>query len=112
MEDYGRPMPREVFADAKIRYHAEFEVATRQVSIRNTGTETLWISWDHRTWFEISAGTSLDDRVMVEGFWYCTQIGETTFCVNGLQFHLEDRKRIHPTDEQKEEIFIEWDGEV
>lgn len=106
MEDYGRPMPKEVLATPKIRYHGAFEVSSRQVSIRNTGTETLWISWDRSTWFEISAGTSLDDRVNVPGFWYCTQLGETTFCVNGLQMHLEMQKIPNPTEDEREEIYI------
>lgn len=85
--DSGRPMPDERVASAKIRY-IKFSTATRQVSLRNTGVNTLWVSFDRRKWHDVACGTSWDDRANVPGFWYCTQTGETSFVVVGLQLHL------------------------
>ena len=51
----------DLVARAAIAHHA-FAVPTRQVSIRNTGTNTLFVSFDHSNWFDIAAGTSFDDR--------------------------------------------------
>ncbi len=62
----------------------EFPAITRQVSLRNTGTNTLWLSLDNRKWFDVACGTSWDDRVSVREFWYCTQVGKTRFAVIGL----------------------------
>lgn len=85
--DSGRPMPGEVLVDSKIRYH-KFETATRQISLRNTGVNTLWISFDKVKWHDIACGTSWDDRVNAAGFWCCTQAGQTAFVVIGIQLNL------------------------
>lgn len=82
-------MPDERIARPAIRY-IKFATATRQVSIRNTGVNTLWISFNRRKWHDVACGTSWDDRVNVKGFWYCTQTGETSFVVIGLQLHLQE----------------------
>src|SRR3990172_11194511 len=97
--DAGQVMPAERVARAVIRYH-KFPTATRQVSIRNTGTNTLWISFDRQAWFDIAAGTSFDDRISAAGFWFCTQLGQTLFVVNGLSLNLLDLKTPAPTDEE------------
>lgn len=81
--DAGEPLSVVLVADAEIRQH-KFPVATRQVSLRNTGTNTLWFSLDKKSWIDVAAGTSWDDRVNVEGLWYCTQVGRTRFVVIGL----------------------------
>jgi hypothetical protein len=81
--DAGKPMPVELVAAAAIRYHA-FVTATRQISLRNTGVNTLWLSFDRKRWFDVACGTSWDDRVNAKGFWYRTQLGKTAFVVNGL----------------------------
>jgi hypothetical protein len=81
--DAGRPMPAEVVASAAIECY-KFRSTTRQVSIRNTGTNTLWISLDGENWFDIAAGTSFDDRFVIDKFWHRTQLGKTTFAVNGV----------------------------
>lgn len=76
-------MPAELVAGSKARYHS-FATATRQISLRNTGVNTLWVSFDNEHWFDVACGTSWDDRVNVPGFWYCTQVGRTSLVVNGL----------------------------
>lgn len=91
-------MPAELVASAKVRYH-KFVTATRQVSMRNTGTNTLWISFDHEVWFDVAAGTSWDDRVTIRGFWYCTQLGRASFAVNGVSLNLvKDVETPEPTE--------------
>jgi hypothetical protein len=80
-------MPGVGVAAAKVKYF-KFTTATRQISIRNVGGETLWISFDRAIWYEVSSGTSWDDRANCQGFWYCTQTGHTEFVVNGLQLNL------------------------
>ena len=97
--DAGQVMPAERVARAVIRYH-KFPTATRQVSIRNTGTNTLWVSFDRQAWFDVAAGTSFDDRVSVSGFWFCTQLGKTLFVVNGLSLNLLSLEIPSPTDEE------------
>lgn len=99
--DAGQSMPAALVARPVIRYH-RFVTTTRQVSLRNTGTNTLWVSFDHSTWFDIAAGTSFDDRVSEIGFWYCTQLGITSFVVNGLSMNLIKREVPEPTDEELE----------
>lgn len=81
--DAGQPMPADLVACSTVRYHA-FPSTTRQVSLRNTGVNTLWVSFDRVAWFDVAAGTSFDDRFIVRGFWYCTQLGTTLFVVNGV----------------------------
>jgi hypothetical protein len=81
--DAGEPMTADLFADAEVRCH-KFGAATRQVSIRNTGTNTLWFMLEDGTWIDLACGTSWDDRVNIKEFHYCTQIGRTRFVVVGL----------------------------
>jgi len=82
--DAGEPMSAVLTAAAKVRVH-EFSAMTRQVSLRNTGTNTLWISLDEGvSWWDCACGTSWDDRVRVKKIWYCTQVGTTEFVVVGL----------------------------
>jgi len=81
--DAGEPLSAVVVADAQVRCH-EFTTRTRQVSLRNTGTNTLWLSFDKKAWFDVACGTSWDDRVSVEELWYCTQVGKTRFVVIGI----------------------------
>jgi hypothetical protein len=97
--DAGRPMPADLVARPQIRYH-RFEVATRQISLRNTGTNTLWISFDHENWVDVACGTSLDDRVCVNGFWHRTQTGRTSFVVVALQLSCKDHAVPTPTEEE------------
>jgi hypothetical protein len=85
--DSGRPMPDEVEVTAKIAYH-KFDTHTRQVSIRNTGVNTLYMSFDGKHWHDVACGTSWDDRVNVQGFYHCTQTGKTYFVVVGIQLSL------------------------
>jgi hypothetical protein len=82
--DAGEPMPSTPVASAKVQEH-KFLSGTRQVSLRNTGTNTLWISFDAgESWFDVACGTSWEDRVNVRSFLYCTQLGTTRFAVVGL----------------------------
>jgi hypothetical protein len=82
--DAGEPMPAVLTADADVREHV-FPAITRQVSLRNTGTNTLWLSLDAgKTFFDLACGTSWDDRVCVKKIWYCTQLGVTRFVVIGI----------------------------
>jgi hypothetical protein len=76
--DAGEPLPDTVVADAKVRKY-KLDGRTREVSLRNTGTNTLWISFKKRKWIEIAVGTSWDGRVMVDHFRHCTQLGSTQF---------------------------------
>ena len=82
--DAGEPMSAVLLASAVIRRH-EFPALTRQVSLRNTGTNTLWLSLDEgASWFDVACGTSWEDRASVRDLLYCTQIGRTRFIVIGL----------------------------
>jgi hypothetical protein len=81
--DAGEPLSAVLVADAEVRRH-EFSSLTRQVSLRNTGTNTLWISLDNKKWFDVACGTSWDDRVAIRELWYCTQVGRTRFVLIGI----------------------------
>lgn len=81
--DAGEPMSATLVASAEVQKHA-FPAPTRQVSLRNTGKNTLWVSLDGRSWFDVACGTSWDDRASIEELWYCTQLGTTTVAVVGL----------------------------
>jgi hypothetical protein len=81
--DAGSPMSDNLVARAVVQKH-EFPAVTRQVSLRNAGKNTLWVSLNKRNWIDIAAGTSWDDRASVEALWYCTQLGTTTAVVVGL----------------------------
>jgi hypothetical protein len=82
--DAGEPMPVVLLASAAIKRH-EFPAITRQVSLRNTGTNTLWLSLDEgESWFDVACGTSWDDRVSLRTMMYCTQLGRTRFVMIGL----------------------------
>ena len=93
-------MPAELIARSAVRFH-KFQTATRQVSLRNTGTNTLWLSFDRENWFDVAAGTSWDDRLAITGFWYCTQLGSTLFVVNGLSMNQIEFTPPVPTDEEQ-----------
>ena len=74
--------PGETITAATVRVQsADF---TRQIALRNTGTNTLWLSLDNKSWFDVACGTSWDDRVSVRHLWYCTQIGKTRFPLLGV----------------------------
>lgn len=82
--DAGEPMSATLTADAEVRKH-QFPSTTRQVSLRNVGTNTLWISLDAGvSWFDVACGTSWDDRVVVKEITYCAQVGTTQFVLLGL----------------------------
>jgi hypothetical protein len=82
--DAGEPMSATLTADAEVRKY-QFPSTTRQVSLRNVGTNTLWFSLDAgATWIDLAAGTSWDDRVVIKELLYCTQLGRTRFAVIGL----------------------------
>jgi hypothetical protein len=81
--DAGAPMSENLVVSAAARIH-RFPAVTRQVSLRNTGKNTLWVSLNKRNWFDVACGTSWDDRVSVEELRYCTQLGTTTAVVVGL----------------------------
>ncbi len=81
--DTGEPMSSVLVATAAIKRH-EFLARTRQVSLRNTGTNTLWLSLDEVSWFDVACGTAWDERVSIRTLWYCTQVGKTQFAVVGL----------------------------
>ncbi len=95
-------MPGELVARPKVRYH-KFATSTRQISLRNTGVNTLWMSFDRVNWFDVACGTSWDDRVAALGFWYCTQVGVTTFVVNALALNVREQKLPEPTPEELED---------
>jgi hypothetical protein len=97
--DTGRPMQADLVARSVIKYH-RFDVATRQISLRNTGTSTLWISFDRENWVDIACGTSLDDRVCVNGLWHRTQTGRTSFVVVALQLSCKDSNVPAPTEDE------------
>ena len=82
--DAGEPMSKPIVASPAIESH-EFPALTRQVSLRNVGTNTLWISIDRgRRWFDVACGTSWDDRVSIRELRHCTQVGKTRFVVIGI----------------------------
>lgn len=57
------------------------------LSLRNTGINTLWISFDDKTFFDIASGTSYDEDVDIQSFYAKTQNGHTTFVCNGVIWH-------------------------
>jgi len=79
-------MPGHETASPAKKYH-RFVTSTRQISVRNTGVNTLFLSFDDKTWHDVACGTSWDDRLNDEGFWYMTQTGTTTFVVIGIQLN-------------------------
>lgn len=81
--DAGTPMSEVLHATPEVQRHA-FSALTRQVSLRNVGTNTLWLSLDKKCWFDVACGTSWDDRVSLRELWYCTQVGKTQVAVVGL----------------------------
>lgn len=101
--DAGEPLCAVLIARAKVQHHT-FSTLTRQVSLRNTGTNTLWLSLDEgENWFDVACGTSWDDRVCLRALWYCTQVGKTRFVVIGLalidpELALQDEERRTPRD--------------
>lgn len=99
--DAGQPMPAELVARPAMRYH-KFVTATRQISFRNTGINTLWVSFNKKAWFDVACGTSWDDRVNAKGFWYVTQVGVTSFVVNALALNLLKEPPPEPTPEDVE----------
>lgn len=102
-------MPAELVANAKVRYH-KLATASRQLSLRNTGVNTLWLSFDKNSWFDVACGTSWDDRVNAPGFWFCTQVGMTAFVVNGLA--LNQLKDSPPVPEESElQLHVDVDVE-
>lgn len=94
-------MPAELVARARLRYH-KFPTATRQISLRNTGVNTLWMSFDRVSWFDVACGTSWDDRVSTNGFWFCTQVGVTSFVVNAIALNVTKLETPEPTAEELE----------
>lgn len=93
-------MPAELVASAKLRYH-KLPTTTRQISLRNTGVNTLWLSFDKVRWFDVACGTSWDDRVNVPGFWFCTQLGETSVVINGLALNRLDDPVPQPDEDEQ-----------
>lgn len=82
--DAGEPMSAVLIAEREVN-SVEFPTDSRQISLRNTGTNTLWLSLDEgKSWFDVACGTSWDDRVSIRELWYCTQVGRTRFIVIGL----------------------------
>jgi hypothetical protein len=81
--DTGDPMSATLVAAAKVQHHV-FQTATRQVSLRNTGKNTLWVSLDNGKWFDVACGTAWEERVSVEELRYCTQLGKTTVALVGV----------------------------
>lgn len=92
-------MPAELVARSAVRYH-KFVTATRQISLRNTGVNTLWMSFDRSSWFDVACGTSWDDRVSTGGFWYCTQVGITSFVVNAIALNVTKLETPEPAPEE------------
>lgn len=86
MSDSDSGTPIQIFAEAAVVPKLiNFGAYTRQVSLRNIGTEALWFSFDNTTWFDVACGTSWDDRVRVNKMWVRTQTGWTSFVFNGLR---------------------------
>ena len=97
--DAGRPMLADLVAEPRVKYF-KFATATRQISLRNTGTHILWISFTKKTWVDVAAGTSLDDKIICNGLWFCTQTGSTSFLVNGIALNQLTDTLPSPTDDE------------
>lgn len=54
------------------------------ISLRNTGVNTLWVSWNGKDWFDVAAGTSYDEDIDIRTFHVKTLNGWTTFMFNGV----------------------------
>lgn len=81
--DAGEALPAVVLVTSEVQ-RLEFPAVTRQIALRNTGTNTLWLSLDNKNWFDVACGTSWDDRVIARELWYCTQTGRTQFVMVSL----------------------------
>jgi hypothetical protein len=101
-------MPAELVASARLRYH-RLATSARQISLRNTGINTLWLSFDKTHWFDVACGTSWDDRVNVPGFWYRTQLGVTAFVVNALALNRLECKHLEPESDELEASAVDTD---
>ena len=49
----------------------------KEIAIRNTGCNTLWVSMDGIVWFDVACGTSWDARLEADHFFARTKVGET-----------------------------------
>lgn len=104
--DTGRPMQRHEVATPEVG-SIVFDDETRQLSIRNTGVNTLWFTFEDPTkqyvvvdeetgkaigtrdavWFDLACGTSWDDRIITKHMRFRTQTGVTTFIAMGVRLH-------------------------
>ena len=50
----------------------------KELAVRNTGMNTLWISFDGIVWWDVASGTSFDIRAELEFFYAKTKIGVTS----------------------------------
>jgi len=74
--DAGIGFPDAIVSLSKIQF-CELPEPTREIALRNVGTNTLWVSLDKKRWHDVACGTSWDARVVARGFWHCTQVGRT-----------------------------------
>lgn len=99
--DAGEPMSVVLVAGAEVKRH-RFPAVTRQISLRNTGTNTLWLSLDGgESWWDVAAGTSWDDRAVVREIWHCTQVGRTRFVVIGLALMSTDAEQVERDEDRR-----------
>lgn len=52
------------------------------LTLRNNGTNTVWISWNGRRWFDIAVGTSYECDQETCHLHYCTQMGRSLLTAN------------------------------
>lgn len=85
-KDPGQP---HFFEGLALSEAAKFPMPGRigHISLRNTGINTLWISFDDKEFFDIAAGTSYDEDIDITTFSAKTLNGFTTFVCNGIIWH-------------------------
>ena len=50
----------------------------KEITMQNQGANTLWFSFDRKTFFSIACGTSFDQRAEFEYIWLRTDVGLKT----------------------------------
>jgi len=84
MTDSTGPRPVTVAGDGRLQYipigrvpHILECPAGREISLRNVGMNTLYVSTDDEVYFDVACGTSFDIRQKFRRVWFRTVLGRT-----------------------------------
>jgi hypothetical protein len=54
-----------------------FGMRAKEITLRNVGCNTLWVSLDGKVWHDVACGTSWDQRLEADYFYIRTKVGTT-----------------------------------